>query len=89
MAVLISFLSGSFHLARPVRPEDHEQRTPEHSKDPGPLGHGDWRGLDFPSVTLFLFLHCLRTNTTVTYVLQLMPLMTYSLVRNISDFQQF
>lgn len=57
---------ASFYLARPVQPVDREQRAPEHSEDPGPLGHGDWRGLDFLSLTLPLFLHCLRTNTTAT-----------------------
>lgn len=38
--------------------------------DLSPLGHGDWRGSDLLSLTLFLFLHYLRTNITMTYVSQ-------------------
>lgn len=46
--------------------------------DLSPHGHGDWRGSDFLSLTLFLFLHYLRTNVTMTYVSQFMWRILYT-----------
>lgn len=74
----LPLLGPGWALGVPAPCGQREQRTQRYPEDLRPLGHGDWRGLDFLSLKSFLFLPCLRTNITVTYVSQFMQLISYT-----------